>query len=397
MIKRNLQKLVLLALISLSIGTKAQWVDISSPTYKSLELKAICFPGENNGFATGFGSILMKTIDGGTTWAVKYPNTFSSSFNYDLYFIDSKNGFACGAGGTFSKTTDAGETWTKITTGITDDIFQIHYITKDTIYLATNGGVLKTIDGGANWIKSSTSGNYIESIHFPTSKVGYAGGYKKVIKTTDQGATWAEITMPIASDIRSIYFFDESTGFCTGANYVFKTTDGGKTWKSAYQNTNLVPLNSVVFKDKKVGYAVGGSPGGLGVIVKTIDGGDSWITDTTNPQLKAKYCNVLSDVNFNKNGSGFIAGYGTIFKLVNPSASIKNITNNNNYSIYPNPAKDRLFFNKESNVEVYDITGNVLLKEINTKTVDVSALAKGMYFVRIAEGNKIKTERFIKE
>jgi len=57
-------------------------------------------------------------------------------------------------------------------------------------------------------------------------------------------------------------------------------------------------------------------------------------------------------------------------------------------SIYPNPAKNTLniVYNGSEvlNLEVTDITGKkVMSQTLKTKTIDVSGLTNGLYFVRL--------------
>lgn len=75
------------------------------------------------------------------------------------------------------------------------------------------------------------------------------------------------------------------------------------------------------------------------------------------------------------------------------------------YSVYPNPAQDRLYIKRKSNagdtrlkLSVFDAYGRTVsqLQQNDDSSLDVSTLAAGIYFIRIenAEG-AISTERFI--
>ena len=52
--------------------------------------------------------------------------------------------------------------------------------------------ILKTIDGGINWIPQvNVSGPYLYDLFFLDSTTGWAvGDYKKILKTTDGGRNW---------------------------------------------------------------------------------------------------------------------------------------------------------------------------------------------------------------
>lgn len=68
------------------------------------------------------------------------------------------------------------------------------------------------------------------------------------------------------------------------------------------------------------------------------------------------------------------------------------------FSIYPNPAKDILYIQAVEvldKVQIYSITG-VLIKTSKDSSIDISNLATGLYFVKVAlQGNSV-TKRFLK-
>ena len=71
------------------------------------------------------------------------------------------------------------------------------------------------------------------------------------------------------------------------------------------------------------------------------------------------------------------------------------------FNVYPNPAKNQIFVETEMNIEeisVYDTFGR-LMTTVNgqQKTVDVSELNNGVYFVRIKSNNEVITRQFVKE
>jgi len=71
--------------------------------------------------------------------------------------------------------------------------------------------------------------------------------------------------------------------------------------------------------------------------------------------------------------------------------------------IYPNPTKGQLFVESTFNLEnaqysVFDISGKrVLNNKLSSKTIDVSALNSGPYFLQIIDNGLTTTQKFIKE
>jgi len=69
--------------------------------------------------------------------------------------------------------------------------------------------------------------------------------------------------------------------------------------------------------------------------------------------------------------------------------------------IYPNPAKTELFIKSElqiKKVEVYSLTGALLLSENNfNEKISVSALARGVYIVKIFTGSEVVFKKVVVE
>ena len=68
-------------------------------------------------------------------------------------------------------------------------------------------------------------------------------------------------------------------------------------------------------------------------------------------------------------------------------------------SIYPNPTSDTVNIDSSSSqlkVVVFDILGKQVLNKPNTNSVDVSSLSKGAYFIKVSDGIKSSTKRFVK-
>ena len=88
-----------------------------------------------------------------------------------------------------------------------------------------------------------------------------------------------------------------------------------------------------------------------------------------------------------------------------PTLGINNITTDeNNISIYPNPANNKLFFqnnrNNKLSYTISDVLGRILLKnlDIQNNEIDISSLSQGLYFISFrGEDNSIKTLKFLKK
>jgi surface protein len=80
----------------------------------------------------------------------------------------------------------------------------------------------------------------------------------------------------------------------------------------------------------------------------------------------------------------------------------ENTTDNQNFSIYPNPAKDKIHISgidlKQNtiSIQILDVSGRVVLKKENQTEIDISILKAGVYFVKVL-GETQKTIKLIKE
>lgn len=215
----------------------------------------------------------------------------------------------------------------------------------------TNGNViLKTIDGGANWMLYATE-NQFYSIYFTDKNTGYSVDYYGILKTIDGGVTWTRIFSskstteynPIDYRYNAIFFINSTTGYCVGGFYseespimlpqgtILKTTDGGTTW-TEQSNGVALGLLSVYFVDENDGYAVGEG----GEIYKTINGGIDW----TSTNIGFTWEPEVSHLNsiFFIGDIGYIVGSGgKIYKTKNGGVDwieqVSGTTNNLN-SVY---------------------------------------------------------------
>jgi photosystem II stability/assembly factor-like uncharacterized protein len=183
----------------------------------------------------------------------------------------------------------------------------------NTGYLASDDGLFKTFNAGANWSQLSTGTiSGFNSIFFIDSDTGYAvGGYGDIIKTTDAGTTWVSLVSNTTNLLMSIYFVNDTIGFASGANgRIVKTSNAGATWTVLTSGTTST-LNSIYFTDVNTGYAVGQN----GVIVKTVNSGDTWT------ELSSGTTSTINSVVFTDANTGFfVCDYG-IFKTQNAGMS----------------------------------------------------------------------------
>jgi len=153
--------------------------------------------------------------------------------------------YAGGETGGLWKTVNKGLQWTLLTADVLHDAFEaiaIHPKNPDTVYAATSGKLIRSVNGGLNWqTVYSESGWNAHDLEFHRSRpnVIMAVGNKGLLRTEDGGKTWSKIWTEMAWTIQS-HTTDPEKFFtvrqkASGCEFL-KSSDGGKTWNSNAQN-----------------------------------------------------------------------------------------------------------------------------------------------------------------
>lgn len=254
-----------------------------------------------------------------TGWTVSRSNT-----TVDLvavYFTSEKNGWVAGDNGYLASTDDGGNKWTKYPLNTTEDINEIYFRNDNNGYLVAGRTMFITNDAGRTWretriynstdIKRGTP--EFLSIRFANKRLGLAIGSvwqrigkedivvdSLVMRTVDGGETWQRVTVPSRIELFHLDFNGSSHAWIAGDDgLILASADGGSTWK-VQQSGIHVPLYSIDFRDDNEGFAVGKS----GTVLRTEDGGDRW------EKVNASYTETLMRVDFADDKNGWIVGYG---------------------------------------------------------------------------------------
>ena len=172
-------------------------------------------------------------------------------------------------------------------TGVTGGDFQTiefvdantGFMIADDISFPLNNSVLKTTNGGLNWVLLNVPAltQRPRSMDFVNTTVGYIAGYSgMVIKTTDGGNTWTTLTTGVTTNMNDVKFWDANLGYLAGASgLVMKTTDGGTTWVTQTTTGTNARYAIEFLSQNEVMVASSSS-----TITKTTDGGATWTVQT---------------------------------------------------------------------------------------------------------------------
>lgn len=222
------------------------WVNQTSPQPLETSFYKVFFLNENTGWAAGFDCIL-RTTNGGAQWVNGLSGT-SRHFR-KLSFGDADNGWAIAhtqLTDTLFRTTNGGISWFAPSLPFieTNDVF---FINNNTGWISSRGVIHKTTDNGSSWtdyIPLSNEYLVTNNIKFINPQTGFAIGYysssdQRIIKTTNGGVNWIETTITCSS-LTSIDMVNENTGWVVGDyGSILKTTTGGNVFIS--QTSTEIP------------------------------------------------------------------------------------------------------------------------------------------------------------
>ena len=116
----------------------------------------------------------------------------------------------------------------------------------------------------------------MNDVKMVSEQTGYIAAYGTILKTTDGGENW--VMLDIKNDnFNALSCRGENEIWVSGYNgSIFHTTNGGTTWDKLRNGNNIAlpryHLKDISFKDAANGWAVGED----GLIIYTNDGGNTW-------------------------------------------------------------------------------------------------------------------------
>ena len=408
------------------------WLEI--PTGVTENLFGVACLDKNEVIACGENGKILKTVDGGETWTVRFEKE-----GYDMIhvaFADAHVGYACGDScwwnkdnhkGVIVKTTDGGETWqelpnTEFVYLETPDWSQssdLYVVDAETFYLLTRNAIVwKTTDGGQSFTSTPFElGRVSHCELFFEDETGYLIEIEtdtsfqtsvRVYKTTDSGQTWNDVA-DIAYSVYSVvtHFFDKNHvemfgDFSESTHNLLVTEDGFETF--SYLNVECPIMDYYGMGNVSHSKYTSDTYGCI-LIGMTLTKGS---TDT-NPYIMKdgwEHCEWVKQGIPDCENNGMVQcrdlyavdGVDTVFYIaaengfVYKSAMIPVSGLEENalqINVYPNPAKDRVIVEgvEAAEVQVYNALGQLVKTVQNANEINVSDLMEGVYLLRIADAD----------
>jgi photosystem II stability/assembly factor-like uncharacterized protein len=209
-----------------------------------------------------------------------------------VFFTDSLRGIVVGQNGTMLRTINGGEEWIKIPNLTTNNLSYISFLDLQTGTIVGGGGtILRTEDGGDTWFKQESGVTVsLSAVSFYDKNNGIAVGESwggLVIGTKNGGNSWEILSQGEFSQsgisLRVHYSSHDNIVVFNAAisPEVWNSTDGGKSWTGqTVGNMSSGRLNDLKFINSKTGFLLGWD--GMtsmyfSFVYKTTDGGKNWI------------------------------------------------------------------------------------------------------------------------
>jgi len=137
-------------------------------------LSSLCFVNETTGYAVGDNNAAVRTTNSGLNW-----NSMSVASPFinltDVFFTDINNGYISCTTGIY-RTTNGGDSWFALSTPA-GGYAKVQFRGNFGYSITGNGKIIKTIDGGVNWIVQPTiTTNGLSALYFNSDNFIYAGG-----------------------------------------------------------------------------------------------------------------------------------------------------------------------------------------------------------------------------
>lgn len=308
------------------------WSIMTVDATSTANITGITFVNATLGYTCGAGQEIYETVNGGSSWdnigtgitdlydvtapasgtvwtcgneevgfgfiynpismALKQPPVVSGKDLRGIYFQNATTGYAVGEGGLIAKTTNSGTTWTAQTSGTTQMLNKVKFVsTNDGIAVGNAGVILRTTNGGTSWSLTTVGTQDLNAVYYGSaSQVWVVGNGGTILYSSNGGSSWTTQPSGITSDLNGIGG--------SGTSAIWACGDGGKVLK--YSGGPSAIITPAIDADEVSIYPVPAS-GSLTLTFPNTAAMDVRITDLAGREV-ANTTNLISGASINISG-----------------------------------------------------------------------------------------------
>ncbi|NOS86393.1 MAG: T9SS type A sorting domain-containing protein [Ignavibacteria bacterium] len=401
----------LLLLITSYSYAQSWWFVQQTGTTK--EILSISFMDKDTGIIVGRGGLMLRTINGGSSWTPIYIGV-NDTVIHGVQFTDANTVYAIYYDNVI-KSTNSGINWSIVFNGTNGYFFEyLSFANNDSGTVVGTGNAKVTTNGGESWQQMYFSGSSVEGLFMTKNADVYVSGWTSIPPYYTTG--WLLKSTNFGNNFSTLYsFFQVSMGnmYFDGNKYGYVVLSGHSLYRSTNNGTSWNPLqlsgaiNDLFFCDSCIGYVSTNKDS----IYKTTNCGQSFALQRPGTQT------VFRSMFFINEMTGWAAGAnGVLIKTINGGAVVGlQIISTNvpyNYSLssnYPNPfnpqTKIKFAVPKASIVKliIYDMRGSEVATLVNEELKpgtyeadwDGSNFSSGVYFYKIITDDFVETKKMV--
>ena len=220
--------------ILLSTDNGNNWRQVAAPTRRTLT--GVFLIDDKTVWAVGHQSVILKSGDGGETWAKANAENDPETAYLDILFLDAKTGFIVGSYGKFLSTSDGGKTWTEAKQD--DDPHLSHIIPAPDggLWLTGEfGTVRRSGDRDKRWAPLSTpyEGTFFGAVPF-AKRGALVFGLRGNIFRSGDGGEWLKIESPTKALLHAgLALADGRLVLAAAAGQLLVSADEGRSFRLA--------------------------------------------------------------------------------------------------------------------------------------------------------------------
>ena len=121
--------------------------------------------------------------------------------------------------------------WTPQTSNTFENLKCVHFVNAYTGIACGYGVILRTTNGGNNWVTTYNGNNWYNAVRFKDANTVYMDGDNwTLLKSTNGGLNWLNVTY-LGDSPRRIFIFGD-TVIVGCVSRIVRSTDNGATWST---------------------------------------------------------------------------------------------------------------------------------------------------------------------